>query len=261
MGLRLHLLSHLHTFFSTVRGLVLTSNDARRLLFRSWFVCVAAPRSFSPLEKRPNPSWVLQGSTGIISIPRRGEQCPVFITEITIAVLRVACFLRTMIDFGKAKFHSKHSWKLCPLLFEFYFSETLRIGQEKSNFPKRKSESSLLSVAVLQSASVSCFLSSQYQTPTTIKFLLGAETGLSTKIPLCCKSRLKNETSDLWNSLKLWWGMSIVSGIFMTLITSITAMLIAIFRSNKLLISSCMTVQLNYERMSSDLGMLMPEEC
>lgn len=38
-------------------------------------------------------------------------------------------------------------------------------------------------------------------------------------------------------------------------------MLIAIFRSNKLLISSCMTVQLNYERMSSDLGMLMPEEC
>lgn len=55
--------------------------------------------------------------------------------------------------------------------------------------------------------------------------------------------------------------MSIASGIFMTLITSITAMLIAIFRSNKLLISSCMTVQLNYERMSSDLGMLMPEEC
>lgn len=43
----------------------------------------------------------------------------------------------------------------------------------------------------------------------------------------------------------------------MTLITPITAMLIAIFRNNKLLISSCMTVQLRYEKMSSVLGMLM----
>lgn len=105
--------------------------------------------------------------------------------------------------------------------FLILLSESPRTWKQKSSFPKRKKWKIFTFRYSFSVSKNVCFLS---LFPWSLSFHCCSKFQQQS---FCCNSLLKDETSRLWNSLKLWRDISIVNGTFIILITSITAMLIA----------------------------------